>query len=146
MKPAALRLVLAVLLFAGWVGYLAYLAATTRNPIVLSRPQFLVSQMDVIARIEAPPQATVEEIHWPDKTDLKPGDVLTVTNLADCQGWAGPGSYILALSRDGKDYRVAPTPPSPGYDRSGPPRIYPLTKETRHQLDSIPKPTAVEIE
>ena len=49
MKFAAVRLAVAAVLFVGWIGYLGFLVRTTRHPIVLSRPQFLVSQKDVIA-------------------------------------------------------------------------------------------------
>lgn len=139
MKPAVVRLVLAVLLFAGWISYLAFLAATTRHPIVLSRPQFLISQLDVVARIEAPPRVEVVVVSWPETTAVKPGEVLTVTNLEDADGWQGPGEYILALTREGDVWRLTPTPPSPGYN-GGSPRVYPATTETRRQLASIPKP------
>src|SRR5689334_12906238 len=41
----------AAILFAAWIGYLLYLALMTRgqSPIVLSRPQFLVADVWVIA-------------------------------------------------------------------------------------------------
>jgi hypothetical protein len=56
--------------------------------------------------------------------------------------------YIVPLIPDGKDtYRVAPLPRSPGFlgpsGRTGRPRIYPVTPQTRMQLDSIQKPQAV---
>ena len=51
MRPAVVRLLVAALLFAGWLGYLIYLVATTPRtpagaPLVLSRPQILVSDFD----------------------------------------------------------------------------------------------------
>jgi hypothetical protein len=153
MKAATLRLLLAAGLFAGWIGYLAYLAVTAgtqpisrQGPTVLSRPQFLVSTLDVIAQVNevkdapAPTDATVVEVLWGGP---KPGEghVLHVTNLAGCEGWAGPGQYILPLVQTvgAEDtYEVAPIPRSPGIDRHVP-RIYPVTDQTREQFRQVLK-------
>ena len=43
------RLVLSGSLFLAWIGYLAYLVAITRNPVILSRPQFLEANVYVLA-------------------------------------------------------------------------------------------------
>jgi hypothetical protein len=149
MKPATLRLILAAGLFAAWIGYLAYLAVTAgtqpitrEGPIILSRPQFLVSDLDVIAQIDemkdppAPTQVTVVDVVW---SKPQPGQerVLHVTNLSACQGWVGPGRYILPLRKlDEHTYEVAPIPPSPGTDHHAP-RIYLLTVQTREQLQQL---------
>ncbi len=45
-NPQLGRLILAAALFVAWIGMLAILAATTTRPVVLSRPQFLVSDFD----------------------------------------------------------------------------------------------------
>jgi hypothetical protein len=149
MKGAALRLALAAILFAGWLGYLAYLAATAAHPDVLSRPQFLVSSLDVIAQVEAAdgrpsPTVRVVEVRRPSAEKKLEGQILRINNLETCDGWAGPGDYILALTVVGKDYEVTPTPRSPGYppprasaERSPPPRIYRLTPETGRQLGEL---------
>jgi hypothetical protein len=151
MKPAVLRLLLAGLLFFGWIGYLSYLAATVRQPIVLSRPQFLISQLDVLAAVERGDgegelRVKVLEVHWPrdEATRQLDGTTIAVADLAECEGYKGPGEYILPLTKDTKGtYHVAPTPPSPGYERGGPRRIYPLTPETRQQLANVPKPESL---
>jgi hypothetical protein len=135
--------VVAVALFAAWLGYLAYLAATTRNPIVLSRPQFLVANLIVVAQVDRvdgqPPAVTVRQVSWPegDKAPVRPGEQITVTNLSECSGWNKPGEYILALMSDKASYQLAPTPPSPGYHAGGRPPIYPATPETLAQLRDI---------
>src|SRR5262245_4359892 len=49
MKRSGWRLTLAGGLFAVWIAYLAYLAATTTHHTVLSRPQFLVADLYVVA-------------------------------------------------------------------------------------------------
>src|SRR5262245_14160505 len=92
-----LRLMVAAAAFVSWIGYLAYLAATTTRPIVLSRAQFLVSEVNVIADIkdkEGKPDPEVEicEVLWPPSQRL--GPTLTITNLPQCEGWIGPGRYI----------------------------------------------------
>lgn len=147
MKPVS-RLVLAALLFAAWIGWLIFLAATSSRPIVLSRPQFLVSTVDVIGRLSAEqgrPVSVVEviDVHWPpSQQDLKQKSI-TVTNLAYCGGWNGPGEYILPLVKVGDAYEVVRVPPSPGFVPGGTSpafRIYSRTPETMQQLDSISKP------
>ena len=195
MQRAKLLLVIAAVLFAGWLGWLAYLALTSANPIVLSRPQFLVSTLDVIAKVEedeagnALPRIT-EPDEGKDRWIGRPIRVVDLPELGKKQGWKGAGDYILPLQSDGEYYWVARIPASPGYPvrsreeefgrrahlvgesmaaqnlaPAGVPiapfihmdaaggvavtgfvadsrRIYPLTKETRKQLDNMPKSQA----
>jgi hypothetical protein len=131
MKPAAWRLVVTAILFAGWIGYLGYLVAATRNPIVLSRPQLLVSNVVVTGKADEDRRTvTVKEVLWPAtmKAELE-GKTITVTDLQKCQSWArgawvagaveaGHG-YLLPLTgpTDGPlTFRVTPLPRSPGFD------------------------------
>src|SRR5438552_12601631 len=97
-----LRLGLAVAVFAGWMGWLIYLAladsrrhSLTEGPLkfdrlVLSRPQFMVSSFDIVAHVEklnAP--VVIREVLWP-KDDGKKGlqTTLVVSNLGNCeQSW-----------------------------------------------------------
>jgi hypothetical protein len=176
MRPAVGRLLVTVVLFAGWLGYLGYLVvcrphtpdglrgAFTGRSLTLSRPQFLVSQLDVVARIEDDKgeNVVVEEVLFPkDNAPVKKGDSIRVTNLDQCRAmpdpidksqpppdFTGPGEYLLALQSTGKDngpsFAVVPTPPSPGFPPQpgsvGPPRLYPYTKELRAEYDTIAKP------
>jgi hypothetical protein len=152
MRARALWLIVTAVLFAAWLGWLTYLAATTSRPIVLSRAQLLVSTIDVIADVpekdgRPADQATVTEVHWPsDGAEQKlVGKTIRVVNLADCEfKWTGPGRYILPLVKDGDAFRVATIPPSPGFDsdmQGQQPRIYPLSPQTFEQLETIPKPS-----
>jgi hypothetical protein len=145
MNAATVRLLGAAGLFVAWLGWLTVLAVTTSRPIVLSRPQLLVSSLDVIAQVDRGPDrpatVTVLEVVWPP---AGPGQQLvdtpiSVTNLADSQGWVGPDRYILPLiPGEGQTYKVAPLPRSPGIEGSAlTPRVYPLTPETRRQLETI---------
>ena len=144
------RLILAAGLFIAWIGWLTYLAATATRPVVLSRPQFLVSELDVIAQVSQGAhgperEVTVEEVHRPaqENEELK-GKKITVLNLDSIEerdGYSGPGPYILPLKKTDADTFVVVSPPmSPGFEPMKPrPRIYRATPETLQQLDSISK-------
>ena len=131
-------------------GWLLHLAVSTQ-PIVLAEPQFLVSSLDVIASVPSVKEGTVEvtaRVHWPpgerDKLKDKP---IKITNLDQCRttGMAKE-IYPAPHGRRQDSFKVAPLPRSPGFaggaSRSGRPRIYPLTPQTRMQLDHIQKPQA----
>ena len=150
MKARALWLIATSVLFLAWLGWLGYLAWTTSRPIVLSRPQLLVSTVDVIAEVQEKDgkpadQAKVLEVHWPPNGPEQKlvGQTIHVVNLPESEfKWIGPGQYILPLVKDGNAYRVAEIPLSPGFDpdlHGEHPRIYPRTAETIKQLDSIRK-------
>ncbi len=142
-NPQRRRLLIAGFLFAAWMGWLAFLVIKSRDPIVLSRPQFLVSRLNVIAEVQAHNalQVEVQEVHWPTKEQNQlVGKTITVTNLAQCEGWAGGGLYILPLDRDGDHYQVVRIPLSPGFEfGTSKPRIYPKTPQTLIQLEAIHK-------
>jgi hypothetical protein len=165
MKPARLRLVVTAVLFFGWIGYLIFLVVESRQsptgkPIVLSRPQLLVSDFDFIGVVKDDgSEVEVTEVIYPRSEAHWQGEKITVTNLGQCKrrphafeksddvkpDLAGPGRYILPLRKalgGPNSFEVVPTPPSPSGSnlRPGPPRIYPLTKETRAQLEQIHKP------
>src|SRR5260370_21273609 len=142
---------------------------TTGEPLILSRPQFLVSHLDVIGEVDADedgtgpsPGVTVKEILY-QKADalVKVGQKVHVVGLKECRrlphegekagevpsDWTGPGLYLLPLQPDkDKDrYQVVPTPPSPGFpptrDKVGPPRIYPATEAAKAEYRALKKPS-----
>ncbi len=143
--------ILAAGLFLAWIGWLAYLAITAARPVVLSRPQFLLSDLDVIAQVEetktgANHKATVQEVYWPlQDRPVSIDQTILVTNLEACTGWQGPGRYILALHHGTEGNEVVAPGKSPGFPPASPefgqtvarPRIYPVTAETIRQLESI---------
>jgi hypothetical protein len=175
MKPASLRLIVAASLFGGWILYLAYLAVTAgtqpitrKGPIVLSRPQFLISNYVVVAQVDESDDATdpsqvstieldspkemdgqkqtirvrvtVEQVMWPEQKDGQQR-AIRVTSPSACQGWTGPGRYILPLIKTAGDentYELAPVPRSPGVEQRFP-RIYPATQQTQKQLEEVLK-------
>lgn len=161
-RPAVLRLVLVAALFLGWLGYLAYLVWTLppggsdHRPPLLSRPQLLISPLDVIGVVEGLERPVlVEEVLYPTSADAPrlAGTKVVVTNLDDCRqavlgpdgrpqpDYTGPGRYLLPLRPlpDG-GYEVVRIPPSPGYPFNGPPRIYPATPDILSQHKQVAKP------
>ena len=144
MSRARMRLILTAALFCAWIGWLAYLAVTTTRPVVLSRAQFLASQLDVVAVIaerEGVPLAEVkvEQVLWPPGIAMQKlaGQMIKVVNLPQLtkeDGFAGPGEYVLPLIAEGNEYRVASIPRSPGLsEQMARPRIYRATSQALEQ-------------
>jgi hypothetical protein len=133
----------AALAFCAWIGWLTYLAVTASRPIVLSRPQFLVSQIDVTAELSGTAdhpnaEVTVIDVYSKPKEKLAKIEVTNLAELTPADGWAGPGVYILPLQKlENGNYRVAPIPRSPGFQGRDHPRIYPATPQTLEQLRQI---------
>jgi hypothetical protein len=157
MNPARARLALTAVLFLGWLGYLLFLVLTRPpawpdgTPVVLSRPQFPVSDLDVVADVAGGGRrVTVRQVAYaaPGQPAALEGQDIVVQNLHDCRrpgapgappDLAGDGPYILPLApAGGREFRVVATPPSPGFPASAAtPRIYPATPDTLAQLRQI---------
>lgn len=146
VSPGA-RLAVAAAALAAWLGWLGYLVATSSRPVVLSQPQFLAADLDVVADVHESggrpdPRVHVHDVPWTRDGRPPAGDIIVV-NLAEAEiegGWRGSGLYILPLVRSDDRYRVARIPPSPGFDprtQDARPRIYPGTEETLRQLQGL---------
>ena len=146
MSPR-MRLLVAACLFIGWIGYLAYLVAITRHPVILSRPQFLVADVYVLAELDGSqdsPNRTirVRKVYWPKEDADLEGKEITVDYLDKCgkdNGWIGTGNYIVPLTKKSADgYALTEIPLSPGFypDIKTPNflRIYPATEQAQEQL------------
>lgn len=180
MKFAAQRLILTAALFLSWLGYLTYLVmcrphtpggllgAFEGRPLTLSRPQFLVSTLDVVANVsgEKGDRVIIEEVLFPKSNPpVKPGEEIHVENIDLCRplsdplaketnpppDYSGPGRYLLPLqpldANEARRFEVVPTPPSPGFPNPtfpgvnpGPPRLYPATEEMLAEYHTIAKP------
>ncbi len=153
MRPAVARLALFAVLFVGWLGYLFYLVLLGK-PVVLSRPQFLVSQFDVIATAEGADRVKVTEVLSPrgEEADklLAKGEI-KVVNLESCKVAAPEGDKEATFTDElkGNSYLMPLRQISDGtYEvvrietgaRPGPPRIYPDTKQVRAEYRQIRKP------
>jgi hypothetical protein len=147
MSPKA-RLVLAASLFIAWIGWLVYLVVQSRNPVILSRPQFLVTDLYVTAHLTADDGkpsalAMIDEVLWaaPGRDKPAKGTQIEVARLSKCgpkQGWQGKGLYLLPLSPaiPPRIYRLVSIPPSPGYSAREPDdlRIYAATEDALRQV------------
>jgi hypothetical protein len=122
------RLAVAASLFVAWLGYLLLLVLGSRHTIVLSRPQFLVTNLCVVADLtddgDGKPARTVkiDRVFWSSRPVDLTGAQLEIANLPDAaaQGYAGPGKYILPLRerspKPGPIYQIAIVPSSPWYE------------------------------
>jgi hypothetical protein len=151
------RLVLAVGLYLAWMAYMGYLVATRPQiepnvPLVLSSPQIVASQVDIIATIDDPEQPlTVEEVLWPADATIKAGDKIRVENIAESgprnqpgADFRGKGRYLLPLRAFGAEktqrWFVAEIPDSPGFSPARAiVRIYPANSESLAQYRRIGK-------
>ncbi|GEM_PF-5191343 len=123
------RLFVSASLFALWILFLLYLVMVTRDPVILSRPQILVSNLCVLAKIDerggqAAPEVLISKVLWSadDEDKALEGQPLTLNDLVDIdasQGWWGAEEYLLPLTkrRDGKDvvYELTAIPSMPGF-------------------------------
>jgi hypothetical protein len=163
-----LRLIVFSCLFVGWIVYLLVLVFITRHPgslfaapeltDFLSRPQFLVSDLYVLAELDGSgtspnPTVTVKKVYWPKDGAVLENKEIVVEYLAKCEsqnGWIGKGLYILPLTKAempgllGKpptdQYELSRIPYSPGFrhdDRLNFLRIYPATDQARAQLAEL---------
>jgi hypothetical protein len=157
------RLALTAALFVGWLGYLLYLVLTLPRldggPVpIVSRPQLLAADVDVVAHVEGTDgPVVVKRVLWQGprwrwwRPPLREGQTIEVSNLKECRprsreegheapaDFRGPGEYLLPLRLLPQGgYAVAEIPASPGYPpggrhKAGPPRIYPATPEVLAQ-------------
>jgi len=145
------RVVVSGLLFVAWLSYLGYLVAVTRDTIVLSRPQIIVSDLCVLAKLEerdgrpAPEAQVTRVLSGPDDAKALQGKMLTIAekSLAKIDkdsGWSGPGEYLLPLKvlDNQEGYEVTPLPRAPEFP-AGPPhvRIYRATDDVLRQFHEL---------
>ncbi len=116
-------------------------------PIVLSRPQLLISKIDVvgIVNVKDGTVKVAQVLYPPDATEPKKDDEIQVTNFDEVRPplseQANLGSCLLPLQKtdDGMTYRVVHIPASPGFS-GGAPHVYPTTDEVLAEYHAIQKP------
>ncbi|HJZ58020.1 MAG TPA: hypothetical protein VKE74_23970 [Gemmataceae bacterium] len=156
MNPRV-RLIVAVALFLGWIGWLAYAALSKSHGPVVSRAQATATTYAVLA--EVPAGADGKPTARPRVVEVLAGDgppadtQLFVANLPEAKGFAGAGPYLLLLTPDpsvgrvalnGQDlpaYSVVGQQRSPGYDLAGvgSPMIYPASDDVKAQAEKLLK-------
>jgi len=144
MRRSRPFLIFALVLAVSWTAWLSYQAATSADPIVVSRPQILVAPVVVEAKLYDENGARKikvvrvyvgQGILGMDGAQREPADMhIAVPELDD----EAPGSYLLALQESAfkkGEFQLVPTPASPGYSPKGQrPPIYPATESTRLQV------------
>lgn len=131
MSPK-LRLGLAAVLFAAWLGWLGYAAlAKYRGPVV-SHSQAAAATLAVVADVpdgDGPRAVEVKEVIAGEKAD---GPVV-VANLGSVTGYDGAGTYLLLLEKRAAGYAVVGQLRSPGYETAGRPAVYRWTPAVEAQ-------------
>jgi hypothetical protein len=125
MNWAKLRLGIALVLFLGWMAYLGWMALEYGKPDIVSRSQLVVATDVIVAELktnevgEILPDIKVDSILRGEhvKTDSE----LTLLNstkarLPGGKKFPGPGKYLLPLVIDHSGTKIAPAPPSPGFE------------------------------
>ena len=152
MSRARVLLVLALAAFLGWLGWLGYAVYAARYapdpPVVLSRAQLTAATHLIVAEVAlAPdglpaPMAKVVEVV--KGNGAAAGDTVEVLNLPAAKppgpgAFPGPGTYLLPVVGDGKTFRVAGLPRSPGFEPTAVerPPIYAWDDDTRAQLRGL---------
>jgi hypothetical protein len=116
------RLAVSAALFVSWLGFLGYLVYTS-SKVVLSRPQFMIAQLYVVADVRADAgngalasEIAIEDVVWSArKSDaLLVNTKIILPEISACgkkQGNRGPGKYLLPLQRTmGGDFELASVP------------------------------------
>ena len=164
MSFARARLILAALLFFGWLSWLGYAVSKNGKVPVVSRAQLTAATHLVVAEVKAggdglpEPSARVVEViriptpigTVPTTTPVAVDSKIYITNLQEAQtpdatGFPGPGLYFMALTKDDHDtFRIAGMPRSPGYEaqeptrKNGPgPIVYPWSDAFKAQLRGL---------
>jgi hypothetical protein len=136
-----IRLIVAAVLFLGWMAWLGYAALTKSRGPVVSRAQAAAATDAVEVRIRpgAPGEPEVVEIVRPLKGGLAKGAKVEVLNLGEAEGFDGEGDYLLLLVKDRHSdlYRVVGQQRSPGYETTGKPRVYPWSPDVEEQAKAL---------
>jgi hypothetical protein len=116
MTVTRARLLVAAVLFFGWLGWLGYLAAYKTRPVVVSRSQVMAASRFVVGKVKIEPDTGALSKEVTVETDLHPvGTPLTgtikVMNLEQAE-IAGGGTRF----EDGKEYLLLLTPLAGGND------------------------------
>ena len=127
MTVARVRLLVAAVLFFGWLCWLGYLAFTKTSPVVVSRSQVMAANRYVVARVKIEPDTRALSKDVSVAQDLHPqgapltGTTIKVTNLEAAEIVGGGARF-----EDGQEYLLLLTPlPGGAFELTRPPgRVY----------------------
>ncbi len=153
MKRPRIRLVVAATIFVAWLGWLAYLAITQANPMVVSRSQIMAATNFVVAEVTVDPETGLPERTVKVVEDLRPGvqplaGNLLVVNLREARipkakEFKSGVRYLLPLTAaPGGRYELTLQPRSPGQDAIDYQRVRPWaypwdSDEVRKQFERM---------
>jgi hypothetical protein len=138
------RLVVAALLFVGWVSYLGYLVWRTQDLVVVSRSQAIMAHLVLVGDVGAdqegrPAAVVVKSVLWARATADRQlaGKEIVVDWPNAIRGYDGPGEYLLLLNDSvGDRFHVTPLPTVPGF-AGGEARIYRATDDALSQVREV---------
>ncbi|MSQ95718.1 MAG: hypothetical protein EXR98_14325 [Gemmataceae bacterium] len=139
------RLAVAACLFVAWLGFLLFLVIDARK-IVLSKPQFLIAQMIVVAEVRdqggiVDPEVAIEQVLWSSDPALKSMNALKLPDLsalAEPNGYQGTRKYLLPLIQSPAGWAITPIPRLGAYPAPQVPvRIYAWTPDTEAQVREL---------
>ena len=152
MSSAKIRLGVAAVLFACWLGWLGYLALTKANPLIVARSQIMAAEHFVLVEVAVDAETGRPNLKQNVKENLKSrgpaiSGEITIANLREAR-IAGqreaifkPGTvYFLALTRMTDDiYTLTPPPKAPGNEAldRGRPWAYPWNPAVQKQFEQL---------
>ena len=145
---ARLRFIVALLAFLGWLGWLAVAVAQKGKAVVVSRAQLTAATQLLVAEVTVGNDGLPNSMATVSETirgePIPPGTAIEVLNLPSAmppgaKGSVNAGRYLLPVIGDGRTYRIAGLPRSPGYEASDPalPAIYVWNNDTQAQLRKL---------
>ena len=144
------RLAVSAVLFLVWIGYLCYLVARTRDPVVLSRSQILVTDLVALADIlenkgHPASEVRIDKVLWSREKgdhDLDGRDIALPSLAAnEVEGWRGAGTYLVPLTKlkaanKEAHFQVTLLPSVPGFHGTEA-RIYKATADVLFQWENL---------
>jgi len=148
MSRPRILLIAATVVFVGWLAWLAVAMAQKGKSPVVSRAQLTASThlivVDVQVGDDGLPKPLAKVIRVVRGEGVEKDSVIEVINLPSAMppgasGFPGPGEYLLPVVGDGKTFRIAGMPRSPGYEPTSPvrPTIYHWGPDTEAQLRGL---------
>lgn len=154
MSPRV-RMIVATMLFLGWMGWLGFAALNKSRGPVVSRAQAAATSHPVIAEVkdgnDGRPSQFVIVVEALTENGPATGSEQFITNLPATTGYQGPGQYLLMLTPDPVVVTARPDGPtltpylvvgqqrSPAYEMAGvgPPMIYANTRDVHGQATKL---------
>jgi|GEM_PF-2108236 len=144
MKWSKVRLVVAFALFAGWVGYLAFLSSRPRQQVVISRPVLAEADFAVKITLGAEPvnddtELRCEGVLGDDPLSPKVGSMLKIAGIAGVRSAdrkpLTAGIWLIPVRRIGGNVvEAVATGSFPSYKSSFGPVAYAATPEVETEI------------